>query len=237
VSRILTLAWFITKDFFRSWQSFVPLALALTFYGIAFQYGATPAYFATVTPVAMIVIAIVSVLLLAGRFNRAATFPFIARLHQRSELLLAVVLTALALTLILSGLITGMALLQHKFATPLTGREWLLLALIWPCLFLFASFFGLLLTNLSSRGSSHIIVYALVAAFAAIYDYQFELTQAHQTFLLGLWQRILDPISTALTPFTSANLVQAALLVLGYALVCFIVADWLFARKDLVWSE
>ena len=65
--RIFTLAWFIAKDFFRSWQSFVPLTLALTFYGLAFQYGATPAYFAAVTPVAMIVITIVTVLLLAGR--------------------------------------------------------------------------------------------------------------------------------------------------------------------------
>lgn len=237
MSRILTLAWFITKDFFRSWQSFVPLALALTFYGVAFQYGVTPAYFAAVTPGAMIVVAIVTVLLLAGRFNRAASFPFIARLRQRSELLLAVVLTALAITIVLTGLITGMALWQNKFTTPLLRREWLLLILIWPCLYLFAGFFGLLLTNLTSRGSSHIVTYALIAALAAVYDYQFELTQAHQTFLLALWQRLLDPFSATLTPFSSANLLQAALLVLGYALVCFIIADWLFARKDLVWSE
>ena len=80
--RIFTLAWFIAKDFFRSWQSFVPLTLALTFYGFAFQYGATPAYFAAVTPVAMIVITIVTVLLLAGRCNRAASYPFIARLRM-----------------------------------------------------------------------------------------------------------------------------------------------------------
>lgn len=235
--RIFTLAWFIAKDFFRSWQSFVPLTLTLTFYGLAFQYGATPAYFAAVTPVAMIVITIVTVLLLAGRCNRAASYPLIARLRARAEMLLAVVLTALALTLVLTALITGMALWQNKFITPLTGREWALLALIWPCLFLCAGFFGLLLTNLTSRGSSHIMVYALIAALAAVYDYQFELTQAGQNFLLAVWRRILDPFSITLTPFSSANLLQGALLVLGYAFLCFIVADWIFARKDLVWSE
>ena len=217
--RIFTLAWFIAKDFFRSWQSFVPLTLTLTFYGLAFQYGATPAYFAAVTPVAMIVITIVTVLLLAGRCNRAASYPLIARLRARSEMLLAVVLTALALTLVLTTLVTGMALWQDKFTTPLTGREWVLL------------------TNLTSRGSSHIMVYALIAALAAVYDYQFELTQAGQNFLLAVWRRILDPFSITLTPFSSANLLQGALLVLGYAFLCFIVADWLFARKDLVWSE
>lgn len=237
MTRIFTLAWFIAKDFFRSWQSFVPVALALTFYGIAFQYGATPAYFAAVTPVAMIVIAIVTVLLLAGRCNRAASYPLIARLHVRGEMLLAVTLTTLALTAALTALVTGMALWQNKFITPLTGREWALLALVWPCLFLFAGFFGLLLTNLTSRGGSHIAAYGLVAALAAVYDYQFELTQAGQNLVLTVWQRLLQPFSVALTPFSSANLLQGALLVLGYALLCFILADWLFARKDLVWSE
>ena len=183
----------------------------------------------------MIVITIVTVLLLAGRCNRAASYPLIARLRARSEMLLAVVLTALALTLVLTTLVTGMALWQDKFTTPLTGREWVLLALIWPCLFLCAGFFGLLLWlgwAMEAFGN-----YALIAALAAVYDYQFELTQAGQNFLLAVWRRILDPFSITLTPFSSANLLQGALLVLGYAFLCFIVADWLFARKDLVWSE
>ncbi len=235
--RSLTLAWFLTKDFLRSWHSFAPLALALTFYALAFQYGATPAYFAAVTPAAVTVITVLTLLLLAGRLNRAATYPFAARLRYRSEFLVALVLTTLAIAFVVTGLIVGMALWQGRLLTPLRVQEWLLLVALWPVLYLFGALFGLLLTNLTSRAGSHIFFYALIAAFAAVYDYQFELAQANRTILLDIWSRLLQPFASALTPFSSANLLQAVLLVLGYSLACFIVADWLFARKDLTWTE
>lgn len=233
--RVLTLVAFVLHDFAGTWQAFIPPALALTFYGIAFQYGATPTYFATVTALAMIVIMVITVLLLSGRLNRAAAYPLVARLERRTELLVALVLAALLVVLLLTLLISMLAVIQN--IVTLTAGQWLRLALTWLLLFACAGTFALLLTTLTSRHGSHIVFYALVALFAAIYDYSTELARANAGWVVQAWQRVLAPFGAALNPLTAANLLLADLLVMGYAVVCFLLAAWLFGGKDLLWSD
>lgn len=145
--RVWTLVSYILREFFDTWQAFVPPALALTFYGIAFKYGATPTYFATVTALAMMVIMTLTVLMLSGRINRAATYPLIARLSSRMEILVALVLAAMLVVGALTLLICVLALVQR--VVTLTPAQWLRLTVTWPLLFLCAGTFALLLTNLS----------------------------------------------------------------------------------------
>ncbi len=233
--RVVTLVVYVLRDFAGTWQAFIPPALALTFYGIAFQYGATPTYFATVTALAMMVIMALTVLQLSGRLNRAASYPLLARLERRSELLLALVLAAFLVVLALTLLVCVMALLQN--IVTLTAGQWLRLALTWLLLFVCTGAFALLLTNLTSRNGSHIVFYALVALFAAVYDYNTELTRANAGWVVQIWQRVLAPLGDALNPLAAPNLLRANLLVLGYALVCYLLAAWLFGGKDLLWRE
>ncbi len=233
--RVSTLTAFVLRDFAGTWQAFVPPALALTFYGIAFQYGATPTYFATVTALAMIVIMSITLLMLSGRLNRAASYPLVARLGNRTELLLALVLAAFLVVIVLTLVICGLALVQN--IVVLAPGQWLQLAVTWPLLFICAGAFALLLTNLTSRRGSHILFYALVALFAAVYDYSDELTRGNAGWVVQWWQRLLAPFGEALNPFTTTNLLRADLLVVGYALLCFWLAMWLFGGKDLLWSD
>ena len=85
-----------------------------------------------------------------------------------------------------------------------------------------------MLTNLTSRRGSHILFYALVALFAAVYDYSDELTRGNAGWVVQWWQRLLAPFGEALNPFTTTNLLRADLLVVGYALLCFWLAMWLW---------
>lgn len=235
MKRVSTLVAYMLRDFASTWQAFVPPALALTFYGIAFQYGATPTYFATVTALAMVVIMTITLLMLSGRLNRAASYPLVARLWSRTELLLALVLAAFVVVMVLTLLICVMALVQD--IVVLAPTQWLQLAVTWPLLFICAGAFALLLTNLTSRGGSHILFYALVALFAAVYDYSDELARGNAGWVVQAWQRVLAPFGDALNPFTTTNLLRANLLVVGYALLCFWLATWLFGDKDLLWSD
>ena len=237
MSRIFTLAWFLAKDFSRSWRSAIPLGLTAAFYAIAFQYGANSSYFIAIIGGAMSFICALTVLMLSGRFNRTATTPFVTRLAQRSELILAVALVAVAFTTTLTMAIVSLALWQNRLLTSLEQSQWVLIWGCWLILFTFVSVFGLLLTNLVSRGESHLFFYLLVGTLAAVHNYEFELTQANQTWVLDIWQRVLWPLGAALAPLTAENLIQAMLILLGYALVCFILADWFFTRKDLLWDE
>lgn len=233
--RVSALVVYLLHDFAGTWQAFIPPALALTFCGIAFQYGATPAYFATVTALALVGIMVITVLLLSGRLNRAASYPLVARLQRRWELLLALVLAALLVVLTLALLICILAFVQN--IVVLGVEQWLLLLLTWLLLLICAGAFALLLTSLTSRGGSHIVFYALVALLAAIYDYSDELTRGNAGWVVQLWQRVLAPFGDVLDPFTSPNLLRANLLVLGYALLFFVLATWLFEGKDLLWSD
>lgn len=235
MSRVFTLVAYVLGEFSSTWQVVIPPALALTFYGIAFQYGATPAYFATVTALAMVLIMAITVLLLSGRLNRAASYPLVARLGSRTELLVALVLAAFLVTVVLTLLVCVLALIQR--IVTLSADQWLRLGVTWPLLYLCAGSFALLLTNLTSRRGSHILFYALVALFAAVYDYSDELARANAGWIVQVWQRVLAPFGDALDPLVSANLLRADLLIVGYALVCFLLAGWLFGGKDLLWSD
>ena len=114
MNRIVTLTSFLIRDLFRSLAGIVPLACTLAFGLIAFEYGMDQPQFITVAGVGMGAICLATTLVLASRANRASSFLLVARLHRRTELLAALVLSSLAIT-------TALALLM-ALANLLAGR-------------------------------------------------------------------------------------------------------------------
>ena len=72
MTRTVTLPRFLLRDLFRSLTAIVPLALALAFGIIAFEYGMDQAQLITVGGVGIGAICVLTTALLAGRANRAA---------------------------------------------------------------------------------------------------------------------------------------------------------------------
>ena len=100
--RSFTLTSFLIQDLFRSLAGILPLASTLAFGLIAFEYGMDQPQFTTVAGVGMGAICLATALVLASRANRATSFFFVARLHRRTELLVALLLGSLVITAVLS---------------------------------------------------------------------------------------------------------------------------------------
>jgi ABC-type thiamin/hydroxymethylpyrimidine transport system permease subunit len=107
MKRIWTIMLCLIRDLFLSLAGIVPLAAALAFGQIAFEYGMDQAQFITVAGLGTGGICLLTTLLLAGRANRAWAYLLLARLRSRGELLAGLVLGGLLVTAVLSLLITA----------------------------------------------------------------------------------------------------------------------------------
>jgi hypothetical protein len=230
---------YLLLDLSRSLAGVVPLALALAFGIIAFEYGMDQAQFITVAGIGIGGICLVTGLLLASRANRASSYLLVARLHHRAELLVAIVLASFAATTTL-GLLVGVAnLLAGRLTLDFPSALWILPT--WLPLWLLAATLALSLSSLVERGGSHLIGYVLLAGLLIANDRKAFLTRKGVDWLARLVSAALWPIST-LTEQASAGIhgrdyAMAWVLTCIYALLLFTLAAALFGDKDLLWSE
>jgi len=239
MKRILTTALFLVRDLFASLAGLVVPALSLTFYAIAFQYGMDQPQFITVAGVALGALALLTVLLLAARANRASFYPFVARLHRRAELLLAIGAGSLLITGVVAVLMAAAALAQNKLTLDWPSALWIVPT--WLSLWAMAAALGLLLTPLTGRDGSHLLGYLLLTVLLVAHDRRWLLDQMRVQWAGRALSAVLWPPATLLAQ-ASANLhtrpyYLAAGLTLAYALLLLAVAAQLFARKDLIWAE
>jgi hypothetical protein len=239
MSRTSTLAWFLVRDLFRSLAGIVPLAAALAFGLIAFEYGMDQAQFIIVGGIGIGAICLLTTLLLASRANRASSYPLVARLQRRSELLLALISGGLAITAVLAILITVGNLLLGRLTLDLPSALWILPT--WLALWLLASALALPLSALTGRGGSHVLGYVLLTALLVLNDQKARLPARRLDWLARAVTAILWPINTLLSQASSGFHGRSYLLALAgtlvYAALLFALADQLFEDKDLLWTE
>lgn len=239
VKRVTTLTSFLILDLSRSLAGVVPLALALAFGIIAFEYGMDQAQFITVAGIGIGGICLVTALLLASRANRASSCLLVARLHWRAELLVAIVLASLAITAVLGLLVSIANLLAGRLTLEFPSALWILPT--WLPLWLLAAALALPLSSLVERGGSHLIGYVLVAGLLIANDRKAFLIREGIGWLARIVAAALWPLNT-LAEQASAGIhgrdyTIAWALTCIYALLLFAVAATLFGDKDLLWSE
>ncbi len=236
--RASVLARFLSRDLFLSLSGIVPLAVAVTFGLIAFEYGMDQAQFFTVAGLGTATICLLTSLLLYARAARAWFYTLLARLPLRDELLAAIVLSSLGITTLLSLLITVANLAAGRLTLHWPSALWLLPT--WFALWLLAAALALPLAALTSRGGSHLALWVLFAALLVAYDQKGRLgpalEPAARLLTISFW-----PVNTLLAQ-ASAGVHDGAyflalLLTLVYGLLLFVLAAQLFGRKDLLWAE
>jgi hypothetical protein len=239
VSRIWTLTWFLVRELSRSPAGIVPLAAALAFGLIAFEYGMDQPQFISVAGVGTGAICLLTTLLLASRANRAWSYPLIARLKHRSELLAAIVLASMATTAVLSLFIGVGNLLAARLALDFPSALWILVT--WPALWLLAAALALPLSPLTARAGSHLAGWVLLAALLVGQDQAARLRQRGLEWLTRAISVLLWPVTTLLSRASAGVHDRSYLLALGltvaYAAVLFVLASEAFVDKDLLWPE
>lgn len=239
MSRIWTLTGFLVRELFRSAAGVVPLAAALAFGVIAFEYGMDQPQFMTVAGAGTGAICLLTGLLLASRANRAWAYPLIARLRWRSELLAAIVLASLAITAVLSLLIGIGNLLTGRLTLDFPSALWILVT--WPVLWLLAAALALPLSSLTARAGSHLAGWVLLAALLVGYDQGARLRQVGLERVAGAIAIVFWPLSTLLSRASANVHDRSYFLALGltaaYAAALFVLAAEAFADKDLLWPE
>jgi len=237
--RIVVLAAILVRDLFRSLAGIVPLAAALAFGLIAFEYGMDQAQFITVAGVGTGSLGVLTTLLLASRANRGWFYPLIARLERRSELPAALVVGGLAVTALLAVLITAGNLAAGRLSLHLPSALWILPT--WLAAWLLGLCLALPLSTLIAQGGSHLAGWVLLSALLVTQDQKVNL-QAHGLELLvravGV---VLWPITTLLARASAGIHDQDYFLALGLTLafgaVLFVLAVGSFEDKDLLWPE
>jgi hypothetical protein len=239
MKRITTLTGFLIRDLFRSWVSVVPLAAALAFGLIAFEYGMDQAQFTTVAGLGIGAICLLTTLVLASRANRASSYLLVARLHRRAELLAALVLASLIVTSLLAILIAGANLLAGRLTLHFPSALWILPT--WLALWLMFTALALPLSGLTGRGGSHLVGFVLVTALLVANDQKDALTKRGLDWLVRGLTGILWPVSTLLSQASAGHhgrlYVLALALTLVYALLLFTLATQFLSDKDLLWTE
>jgi hypothetical protein len=239
MKRVRTLISFFTRALFRSLAGVIPLAAALAFGIIAFEYGMDQPQFITVAGVGIGAICLLTTLLLSSRANRASTYLIISRLRSRSELLLALVLSGTGITGFLALLITVANQLTGRLNLDFPSALWIVPT--WLALWLMASALALPLSALAGRGESQLLGYAALSALLLTYDRQvFQLTRGLDGLTRAV-DAVLWPVSTLLSQASSGvydrNYFLALAATIGYAALLFVLAAWLFIDKDLLWTE
>jgi hypothetical protein len=239
MNRVWTLTLFLVRDLFRSLAGIVPVAIALAFGLIAFQYGMDQAQFFTVAGVGTGLICSVTTLLLSSRANRAISYPLLARLHRRSELLAAPVVGSLIITAVLAALIAVANLLIGRLVLDFPSALWIVPT--WLPLWLLAATLALPLSTLVSRGGSHLVGYALLLALLLVNEKNAPPPIRRLQWLIRLVGTILWPPITLLSRASAGvhdqTYLFALLLTLGYAVLLFGLATQIFVDKDLLWTE
>jgi hypothetical protein len=238
MNRVGALSLYFSWDLFRSLSGLLPPVLTLGFFQATFYFGGNLDYFAGVGGGDMMIVCLATSLLLVHRANRAATYPLLARLPHRYELLCAIVVGTLAITAVMTGLFLALVLGLHK--TTVTPPELLIILARWLPLFLLATALGLNMGKLVSRGGSHILTTGVLAALVTMDELQFSVLQ-DRNFLLDGIHWLASPIATLLSaPVHASSPVaygMAFLITLAYAAALFVLAAALFQRKDLLWVE
>lgn len=239
MNRIYVLSTLLVRDLFLSLAGIVPLAAALAFGLIAFEYGMDQAQFITVGGVGTLAICLLTTLLLTSRANRASTYLLLARLRHRSELLAALILASFTITALLAILIALGNLLTDRLALDLPSAFWILPS--WIPLLLMAACLGLVLSGLVARDGSHLLGYLLLAGLLVANDQSAMLADRGFPWLVRAVSAILWPVSTLLAHASAGALDRAyflaGALTLGYAVLLYWLAAVLFQKKDLLWSE
>ena len=239
MNRIWTLTLFLVRDLFLSLAGIAPLAAALAFGLIAFEYGMDQPQFITVAGIGIACICLWTTLLLAGRANRATSYPLVARLGQRAELLAALVLGSLGITALLAILITAANLLAGRLTLEFPSVLWILPT--WLALWLLAATLALPLSALVGRGGSHLAGWVLFTALLIANDQKSRLQAYRLEWLTRAVTAILWPVNTLLTQASAGIHDRSFFLALGltltYAALLFGLAAQLFAGKDLLWTE
>jgi hypothetical protein len=239
MNRTWIVARFLTRDLFLSLSAIVPVAAALTFGLIAFEYGMDQAQFLTVAGLGTGTICLLTALLLAARANHAWFYPLLARLPRRGELLAAIVLASMGITALLALLMTIANLAAGRLTLSMPGALWLLPT--WFTLWLLAAALALPLAALTSRGGSHLVVWALFAALLVSYDQKSRLLSPGLEWAARLPIITFWPVSTLLARASAGvhdgSYFLALLLTLVYGLLLFALAAQLFGNKDLLWAE
>jgi len=239
MSRTWALTVFLVQGLFGSLAGIVPLAAALAFGLIAFEYGMDQSQFVVVAGIGIGTICLLTTLLLEGRANRASSYPLVARLHHRAELLGAVVLGSLCITTVLASLITLTNLLTHRLTLDWPSALWLVPT--WLAFWLFVAALSLLLSPLTSREGSHLVGYTLLVALLVASDRRAWLASHRQEWLVRVVTKILWPFSTLLSTASAASHGQSYWIALTLTLACagvlFSLAATLFETKDLLWAE
>jgi hypothetical protein len=239
MNRAWTLTRFLTHDLFLSLVGIVPLAAAIAFGLIAFEYGMDQPQFFTVAGLGNGLICLLTTLLLASRANRASSYLLVARLHRRAEILIALVLSSLGITTVLALLIAGANLLAGRLTLEFPSLLWLLPT--WLVLWLMLSALGLILSGLASRDGSNLVAYLLVVGLLLVNDQRAILEARRLGWLGQAAEAVLWPVSTLLSR-ASADLhdrsyFMALASTLLYALLLFGLATQLFVDKDLLWAD
>jgi hypothetical protein len=237
--RVLTLTQFLLRDLFGSLAGVVPLAAALAFGLIAFEYGMDQAQFMTVSGVATGLLCLLTTLLLANRASRASLYLLLARLHRRVELLAALLLGGLVVTTVLTFLIAMPNLAVGRLTLDFPSALWVVPT--WLPLWLMMAALALCLSGLVERSGSHLVGYILVVALLVANDRQPFLEEHGLKRLVQLVNAVLWPVDTALSRASAGVHERSYYLALGlllvYAVLFFGLAAQLFVDKDLLWAE
>ena len=237
--RIWTLTAFLIRDLFSSLAGIVPLAAALAFGLIAFEYGMDQAQFITVGGIGIGAICLLTTLLLAGRANRASSYLLLARLHRRTELLVALVLAGLLITVSLALAIAGLNLLAGRLTLSLPSALWIVptFAAAW----ILAAGLALPLSSLTSRGGSHVLGYLLLAALLVLNDQRAWLFKNSLDLVARVVTVVLWPVTTLFVRASAGIHDRTYFLAVAATLLCgclaFALADQLLVDKDLLWTE
>jgi hypothetical protein len=239
VARILSLVLFLSRYLFGSLAGVVPLAASLAFGQIAFEYGMDQSQFIAVGGIGTSAICLLTVLLLAGRADRASSYPLMARLAQRVELLAAIVLGAIAVTSFLSICIAAANLAVGRLVLEFPSVLWVVPT--WMVLWFLAAAMGLILSTLVSRGGSHLVGYVLLTALLVANDQANRLVARGFAWLAEAISTVIWPVSTLLLQASAGIYGRtywlAFTMTLAFGLLLFAFATLLFLEKDLVWSE
>lgn len=239
MSRIMTMTAFLIRDLSRSLAGIVPLAAALAFGLIAFEYGMDQAQFITVAGLGIGAICLLTTLLLASRANRAWSYPLVARLHRRDELLAAMVLGGLIITTVLAILIAGANLLAGRLTLDFPSAIWILPT--WLVLWLLAAALALPLSELTSRAGSHLVGFVFLTLLLVSNDRKAVLVEHGLDWMARLVTGVLWPVSTLLSQASGGLYGRSYFLALAstflLAVLLLSLVSQLFADKDLIWAE
>ncbi len=232
---VATFSLYLLKDFSRSLWVIVPPGVTLALYRVFFLYGSDSAYLASIGGLIMALVCLLTTLLLASRANRASTYPLLARLPHRYELVAGVALSSLAVTLVMAAGLLATVILGG--GVPLTLSELLAIVPRWLAILLLVVAFGLHMSRLVSRNGSNWVAYIVLILLTVSYERLEYPNSALLDAARAAFLSVLSPVTTTLLSSGTDGYIQNLLITLAYATLLLALAIWLFRKKDLLWTE